>query len=52
MSKQRSIQEVIDKAKKNNTFPNITTAYAILSSRDDIGPDATVTIEENNKKAP
>jgi hypothetical protein len=52
MSKQKNIEEVIDKARKNNIFPNITTAYAILGSEDDIGLDATATIKENNKKAP
>jgi len=52
MSKQKNILKVIDKARKNNIFPNITTAYAILSSKDDIGLDATATIKQNNKKAP
>lgn len=52
MSKQKNIVKVIDKARKNDTFPNITTAYAILSSKDDIGLDATATIKENNRKAP
>jgi hypothetical protein len=52
MSKQKNIVKVTDKARKNDTFPNITTAYAILSSKDDIGLDATATIKENNKKAP
>jgi hypothetical protein len=53
MTKQKNITKVTDKAIKSDTFPNITTAYAILSSKDDdIGLDATATIKENNKKAP
>ncbi|SFM24854.1 hypothetical protein [Pelosinus propionicus] len=53
MSKRKkTIEKVTDQSIKNNTFPNITTAYAILSSKDDIGLDATATIKENNKKAP
>ena len=53
MSEQKNVEKVTDKAIKNNTFPNIATAYAILSSKDDdIGLDATATIKENNKKAP
>lgn len=53
MSKQKNIVKVTEKARKHDNFPNITTAYAILSSNDDdIGLDATATIKENNKKAP
>jgi hypothetical protein len=52
MSKQKNIVKVVAKARKNNIFPNITTAYAILSAKDTIGSDATATIEENNQKAP
>lgn len=52
MAKQKNIVKVVDKARKNDIFPNITTAYAILSAKDTIGSDATDTIKENNQKAP
>lgn len=52
MPEQKSSDEVIAKAAKRNTFPNITTAYAVLNAKASINSDISTTIVENNKKAP
>lgn len=52
MPRQKSVDEVVDKAAKRNIFPNITTAYAVLESTNSISSDTSTTIIENNKKAP
>ena len=52
MSEQKSSDEVIAKAAKRNTFPNITTAYAVLNTKTSINSETSTTIVENNKKAP
>jgi hypothetical protein len=51
MPEQKSSDEVIAKAAKRNTFPNITTAYAVLNATS-INSNTSTTIVENNKKAP